>query len=92
MAMQLSNASAQQSTLNVDRIKQHPGPQTAARRVKVQVPGRFFAQLQPNEQKVEYEFLCPTDEEVVKRYNQKHHPELVAAEPGAASSSTSAIA
>ena len=47
--------SAQQTTLAVSRIKQHPGLQTATRRVKVKVPGKFFPQLQPAEQNADYE-------------------------------------
>ena len=40
-----------QTTLKVEFIKQHPGAQTAARRVKATIPGKFFPQLQPAEQK-----------------------------------------
>ena len=43
----------QQAALDVEIIKQHPGPQTAARRVKANVPGKFFPQLQPAEQKLD---------------------------------------
>jgi hypothetical protein len=35
--------------------KQHPGPQQVQRAVKVSVPGKHFPQLQPSEQKVDYE-------------------------------------
>jgi hypothetical protein len=34
---------------------EHSGVQTSARRVKVSVPGKFFPQLQPAEQKAFYE-------------------------------------
>ena len=44
-----------QPSLSVDVIKQHPGPQSAARHVKVMVPGKFFPQLQPAERAVNYE-------------------------------------
>ena len=44
-----------QGTLTVDVIKQYPGPQQVARAVKVNVPGKHFPQLQPSEQKVDYE-------------------------------------
>ena len=44
-----------QTTLNVEIIKQHPGAQTAARRVKANIPGKFFPQLQPAEQKALYD-------------------------------------
>ena len=49
---------ATQQTMDVDMdvmiIKQHAGPVTAQRRVKVNVPGRFFSGLQPAEQKESY--------------------------------------
>ena len=44
-----------QTTLKVEIIKQHPGAQTAARRVKANIPGKFFPQLQPAEQKALYD-------------------------------------
>ena len=44
-----------QSALQVDVIKQYGGLVTIQRRVKVKVPGKHFPQLQPAEQKVEYE-------------------------------------
>ena len=46
---------AVQQTLDVEIIRQHSGVQTSARRVKVSVPGKFFPQLQPAEQKAFYE-------------------------------------
>ena len=48
-------AVAQQTTLEVSRVKQHAGLQTATRRVKVKAPGKFFPQLQPAEQNADYE-------------------------------------
>ena len=47
-------APAVQSSLPVEIIKQYSGDQAAQRRVKVKPPGRFFPQLQPNEQKEDY--------------------------------------
>ena len=47
--------SAQQTTLEVSHIKQHPGLQTVTCRVKVKVPDKFFPQLQPAEQNADYE-------------------------------------
>ena len=45
-----------QTTLKVEIIKQHPGAQTAARRVKATIPGKFiFPQFQPAEQKALYD-------------------------------------
>ena len=44
-----------QTTLNIEIIKQYPGAQTAARRVKAKIPGKFFPQLQPAEQKALYD-------------------------------------
>jgi hypothetical protein len=46
---------AVQQTLDVEIIRQHSGVQTSARRVKFSVPGKFFPQLQPAEQKACYE-------------------------------------
>jgi hypothetical protein len=43
-----------QMTLEVERIRQHPGPQQVQRAVVVNVPGKHFPQLQVAEQKVEY--------------------------------------
>jgi hypothetical protein len=40
---------------HVDVIKQHPGPVTAQRRVKVDVPGKFFPQLEASERALNYE-------------------------------------
>ena len=44
-----------QSTLAVEIIKQHPGPQQVERAVRVNVPGKHFPGLQPAEQKIDYE-------------------------------------
>jgi hypothetical protein len=44
-----------QAALDVEIIKQHPGPVQVQRAVKVMVPGKHFPQLQPSEQKVDYE-------------------------------------
>ena len=56
MALEAERARAlQQQALQVDVIKQHPGPQQIKRAVKVNVPGKHFPGLQPAEQKVAYE-------------------------------------
>ena len=44
-----------QQTLEVERIKQYPGPQQAQRAVVVQVPGKHFPNLSAPEQRVVYE-------------------------------------
>jgi hypothetical protein len=45
---------AGQGTLSIEVIKQFPGRETADRRVQVQVPGKFFPQLQTGEQNAIY--------------------------------------
>ena len=45
----------QSNALGFEVIKQYPGPQQVQRAVKVNVPGKHFPQLQPAEQKVDYE-------------------------------------
>ena len=47
-------AAAVQQSLDVERIRQHPGQQQVDRAVKVDVPGKHFPQLQAAEQKIEY--------------------------------------
>ena len=54
-----------QAPLGVDRIKQYRGLQTASRRVKVTVPGKFFPGLQPNERAMGYD--CEAVE-----YSERH--------------------
>ena len=48
-------ATTTQTALDVDVIKQFPGPQQFQRAVKVNVSGKHFPQLQPAEQAVNYE-------------------------------------
>ena len=43
-----------QQSLEVERIKQYPGPVQVTRAVKVKVPGKHFPQLQPAEQRLSY--------------------------------------
>jgi len=47
-----------QTTLSVEIIKQYPGEQTAARRVKANITGKFFPQgnSNPQSKKALYEF------------------------------------
>ena len=52
LIMPTGAALAQQT---IETIKQHPGPQTAQRKVKVRCPGKFFPNLQPAEQRIDYE-------------------------------------
>jgi hypothetical protein len=54
-----------QTALEVEIIKQYPGPQQVQRAVKVNVPGKHFPQLQPAEQKVDYEG-------VATEFSEKH--------------------
>jgi len=61
-------AVAQQTTLEVSRVKQHAGLQTATRRVKVKVPGKFFPQLQPAEQNADYDLYEGEAVEFRERY------------------------
>ena len=44
-----------QKALEVETIRQRPGPEQVAWAVKVNVPGKHFPQLQPAEHKVDYE-------------------------------------
>ena len=44
----------QQVLLDVEIVKQHPGPQQVNRSVVVNVPGKHFPQLQTAEQKIAY--------------------------------------
>ena len=48
-------ATAQQSLLEVERIRQYPGQQQVDRAVTVGVPGKHFPQLSPAEQRIDYE-------------------------------------
>jgi len=43
-----------QGALEIERIKQYPGLQQVQRAVVVNVPGKYFPQLQAAEQKVDY--------------------------------------
>tara|TARA_B110001450_G_C17411555_1_gene395998 strand:+ start:268 stop:516 length:249 start_codon:yes stop_codon:yes gene_type:complete len=43
-----------QVELQVEIVKQHPGPQQVERSVVVDVPGKHFPQLQTAEQKIAY--------------------------------------
>mmetsp|Transcript_55188 Transcript_55188/g.109587 ORF Transcript_55188/g.109587 Transcript_55188/m.109587 type:complete len:93 (+) Transcript_55188:319-597(+) len=45
----------EQTELGFERIRQFPGQVQVDRRVKVDVPGKFFPQLQPSEQAKVYE-------------------------------------
>ena len=57
MSTVAKQAAAVQQSLDplVERIKQHPGQQQVDRAVKVGVPGKHFPQLQPAEQKIDYD-------------------------------------
>jgi hypothetical protein len=44
-----------QQSLEVERIRQHPGQQQVSRAVKVSVPGKHFPQLEAAEQKIDYD-------------------------------------
>ena len=54
-ALPKAPAAQRQTSLVVEVVKQFPGQQQVDRRVKVQVPGKFFPTLQPSEQAQFYE-------------------------------------
>ena len=43
-----------QTALSVEVIKQYSGSETVKRRVRVNVPGKFFSALSPTDQKQDY--------------------------------------
>ena len=63
-------AAAVQQSLEVERIRQHPGQQQVSRAVKVSVPGKHFPQLEAAEQKIDYSV---TAMEFRERYPFERH-------------------
>ena len=63
-------ATAGQSRLDVEVIRQYPGGQQVARKIKVQVPGKHFPALQAAEQKQSY---SGTAVENVERHSFPRH-------------------
>ena len=55
MSVVAKQAAAVQQSLEVERIRQHPGQQQVSRAVKVSVPGKHFPQLEAAEQKIDYD-------------------------------------